>query len=188
MRQGKNSTQPNVRWRGCAKLSILLIVASILMVVLFCSSCAASRKESSQTGTTASLAYADSLINELRSKEIVTVPQSQVTLRIPIDDLRRLPKGSEFRDKSGQASASVQYDQDTVFVFATCDSLQRMCFYYERTSRHYKEAYESLLALQQSELEEDPPDVVRIFLKGVLTGALLLIGIIIFIKLKTKLL
>lgn len=187
MRQGKSSTQPNGRWRGCARLLMLPIVASILTVALFCSSCATSRKESSRTGTIASQAYADSLISELRRQETLTVPQSQVVLKLPIGALRSLPKGAEFRDKSGQASASVQYDQDTVYIFATCDSLQRMCSYYESKYALYKTEYENLMAYQESELEEEPPDVLRVFINGVLAGALLLIGIIIFIKLKTKL-
>lgn len=185
MRQEKSSTLPNGRWHACARPSTLPIVASILTVALCFTACA-SRKESSRTDTTAVQAYADSLINELRRQELVTVPQSQVVLRLPIDAVRRLPKGAEFREHSGQASAAVQFDGDTVYVFATCDSLQRMCIYYERTSTRYKEAYESLLALQQSELEEEPPDVVRVFISGVLTGVLLLTITTIIIKLKTK--
>lgn len=138
--------------------------------------------------TVAAQAYADSLIRELRRQETVTVPQSSVVLKLPIDDLRRLPQGAEFRDKSGQASASVQFNQDTVFVFATCDSLQRMCSYYESKYALYKTEYENLKAFQESELEDDPPDVVRVFFQGVLAGILLTIATIIFIKLKTKLL
>lgn len=116
----------------------------------------------------------------------MTVPQSSVVLKLPIDDLRRLPSGAEFRDKSGQASVSVQFDQDTVCVSATCDSLQRMCSYYESKYSLYKTEYENLMAWQESELEEDPPDVIHIFFRGVLLGVLSTIAIIIFIKLKTK--
>ena len=116
----------------------------------------------------------------------MTVPQSSVVLKLPIDDLRRLPSGAEFRDKSGQASASVQFDQDTVCVSATCDSLQRMCSYYESKYSLYKTEYENLMACQESELEYDPPDVIRVFFQGVLAGVLLTIATIIFIKLKTK--
>lgn len=114
------------------------------------------------------------------------VPQSQVVLRLPIDAVRSLPHGAEFRDKSGQASASVQFDQDTLYVFATCDSLQRMCSYYERKYALYKTEYENLMACQESELEYDPPDMIRVFFQGVLAGVLLTIAIFIIIKLKTK--
>ena len=185
MRQEKSSTLPNGRWHACARPSILQIAASILTVALCLTACA-SRKESSQAGTTAVRAYADSLINELRSKETVTVPQSQVVLKIPIDDLLRLPKDAGYHDKSGQASAEVQFNQDTVYIFATCDSLQRMCSYYERKYELYKGEYENLMALRESELEEEPPDIVRIYLSGVLGGVLLTITIIIIIKLKAK--
>lgn len=182
----KSSNQPRGRWPGYARLSMLQIVVSILTIALFCSSCASSRKESNQTGALAAQAYADSLISELRRQETVTVPQSSVVLKLPIDDLRRLPSGAEFRDKSGQASVSVQFDQGTVCVSATCDSLQRMCSYYESKYSLYKTEYENLMAWQESELEEDPPDVIHIFFRGVLLGVLSTIAIIIFIKLKTK--
>ena len=120
--------------------------------------------------------------------ETVTVPQSQVLLKIPIDDLLRLPKDAGYHDKRGQASAEVQFNQDTLYVSATCDSLQRMCSYYERKYELYKGEYENLMALRESELEEEPPDVIRVFFQGVLAGVLLTIVTIIFIKLKTKLL
>lgn len=104
------------------------------------------------------------------------VPQSQVVLRLPIDAVRSLPHGAEFRDKSGQASASVQFDQDTVYVFATCDSLQRMCSYYERTSVVQGGGIsQSLAALTEEVEEEKPPDTSNVFLAGVLVGILLVL-------------
>lgn len=107
------------------------------------------------------------------------VPQSQVVLRLPIDAVRSLPHGAEFRDKSGQASASVQFDQDTVYVFATCDSLQRMCSYYERTSVVQGGGISQSLAALTEEVEEEkeekPPDTSNVFLAGVLVGILLVL-------------
>lgn len=95
---------------------------------------------------------------------------------MPIDAVRRLPKGAEFREHSGQASAAVQFDGDTVYVFATCDSLQRMCSYYERTSVVQGGGIsQSLAALTEEVEEEKPPDTSNVFLAGVLVGILLVL-------------
>ena len=162
------------------------IVAIILTIALCFTACASSRKESSRTEALAEGAYADSLISELRRTEAVTVPQSEVVLKLPVADIRSLPRGAEFRERSGQASAAVQFSGDTVYVFATCDSLQFMCSYYERKYELYKAGYENLMELQESEVEVEPPDVFRIFFQGILGGVLLTIATIRCIKLKKK--
>ena len=181
----KSSNQPRGRWPGYARLSMLQIVVSILTIALFCSSCASSRKESNQTGALAAQAYADSLISELRRQETVTVPQSQVKLEIPIDSLRKLPQKAEYRAKSGQANAVVQYKRDTIIVYAICDSLKRQCEYYENVAAIYKEAYEDLQNIVQEEKEQrsNPIKIALIsFLVGVVIGILLTI----IVKLKFK--
>ena len=184
----RSSALRSARWHAYAKPSMMPIVASILTIALCFTACATSRKESSRAETLAQGAYADSLIRELRRQEAVTVPQSEVVLKLPVEDIRSLPRGAEFRDRSGQASAAVQFSGDTVYVFATCDSLQRMCSYYEQKYEIYKTGHENLMELQESEVEVEPPDVVRVFFQGILAGVLLTIATIIFIKLKTKLL
>lgn len=115
----------------------------------------------------------------------MTVPQSQVTLEIPIDSLRRLPQKAEYRTKSGQANAVVQYRQDTIVVYAICDSLKLQCEYYECMATTYKDAYEELQNLVQEEKEQrsNPVKMVSIsFLVGVVIGILLTI----IVKLKFK--
>ena len=115
----------------------------------------------------------------------MTVPQSQVTLEIPIDSLRRLPQKAEYRTKSGQANAVVQYRQDTIVVYAICDSLKLQCEYYENVAATYKEAYEDLQNIVQEEKEQrsNPIKIALIsFLVGVVIGILLTI----IVKLKFK--
>ena len=115
----------------------------------------------------------------------MTVPQSQVTLEIPIDSLRKLPQKAEYRAKSGQANAVVQYKRDTINVYAICDSLLRQCEYYENVAATYKEAYEDLQNIVQEEKEQrsNPIKTALIsFLVGVVIGILLTI----IVKLKFK--
>lgn len=50
-------------------------------------------------------------------------------MEIPVENLRNLPEGSSYSEKSGQANVVVKYvpQTETVFVYATCDSLQILC-------------------------------------------------------------
>ncbi len=111
---------------------------------------------------------------------------SIATLEIPVDSLRKLPSNAEYRAKSGQASAVVKSQGDTIIVYATCDSLQRRCEYYERESAIYKEAYEEMQSLFEEEREKrsNPVKTALIsFLAGVVIGVL--ITIIVKLKMKT---
>ena len=115
----------------------------------------------------------------------MTVPQSQVKLEIPIDSLRKLPQKAEYRAKSGQANAVVQYRQDTIVVYSICDSLKAQCEYYENVAATYKEAYEDLqnIVREDKEQRSNPVKIALIsFLVGVVIGILLTI----IVKLKFK--
>lgn len=106
-------------------------------------------------------------------------------MEIPIDSLRKLPEKAEYRAKNGQANAVVQFNRDTVIVYAICDSLQRQCEYYESVAANYKEGYEALQNILQEEKEQrvNPVRIAFIsFLVGVVIGVLLTI----ILKLKFK--
>ncbi|MGL5682638.1 MAG: hypothetical protein ACRDDZ_06210 [Marinifilaceae bacterium] len=44
-------------------------------------------------------------------------------------NLHSLPSGSSYSDKSGRANVKVEVVGDTIYVYATCDSLQRRVEY-----------------------------------------------------------
>lgn len=69
------------------------------------------------------------VIREVRETIPVTIPESRVEMEIPVESLRNLPEGSSYSEKSGQANVVVKYapQTETVFVYATCDSLQILC-------------------------------------------------------------
>ena len=115
----------------------------------------------------------------------MTVPQSQVILEIPIDSLRKLPHKAEYRAKSGQANAVIQYNQDTIIVYAICDSLKRQCEYYETMTTTYKELYEGLKTLVQEE-KEQRPNPVKTALISFLVGVVIGIFLTIIVKHKFK--
>ncbi|MBQ6800217.1 MAG: hypothetical protein IJP08_03815 [Bacteroidaceae bacterium] len=163
----------------------MLTTVSILMLALFCSGCATSRKVSQTTTTNEVRAFEDSLKHEVRIVETVTVPQSEVKIEIPIDSLRKLPEKAEYRAKSGQANAVVKFKRDTVIVYAICDSLQRQCEYYESVAANYKEAYESLHNILQEE-KEQRMNPVRIAFISLLAGIVVGVLLTIIVKLKIK--
>lgn len=110
---------------------------------------------------------------------------SQAKLEIPIDSLRKLPPRAEYRAESGQANAVVKIRHDTIVVYAICDSLLRMCEYYESEAATYKEAYEKSNSLLDESIEQNKKifqSVVTAFVIGFVSCLIL----IIIIKLRKR--
>ena len=112
------------------------------------------------------------------------IPKSEVFLKIPVDSLRKLPESASFHAKSGRANVDVKTDGRQIIVHASCDSLQRMCEYYESMAGIYKRGYEELQASIQTEKERRSNPVrmaVTAFIAGLAAGI-----VIIFLKQKRK--
>ena len=106
------------------------------------------------------------------------IPISEVTIAIPVDSLRKLPDKAGYRAKSGQASATVKMSNDTVYVDATCDSLQILCEYYESKYNLYKKGYDELRSIQVDTNEKCSNLIKTVFISffiGVVIGVLLTI-------------
>lgn len=114
-----------------------------------------------------------------------TVPKSEVRLAIPADSLLRLPPLAQYSGKSGQASVSVSRDRDVITVYASCDSLQLLVEYYERTSSVWRERYEEMAGLYEEEIKQRS-NPVKIFFYGFGAGILAGILITIFIQKRKK--
>lgn len=108
MRQEDTSKPRNARWRVFGRLSTLRTVASIMMIALFLSGCATSRKASVATEESVKQVSADTLQSEVRQTWTETVPQEEAKLEIPLAELTNLPEKAEYRAKNGRASATVQ--------------------------------------------------------------------------------
>lgn len=101
------------------------------------------------------------------------VPISEVKLTIPMDSLRNLPPRAGYTAKSGRANVGVHTRGDTLIVYATCDSLRRMCEYYESISGIYKKGYEELQSSIRTEKEQRSNPVkiaITAFIAGLATG------------------
>ena len=101
-------------------------------------------------------------------------------LAIPADSLLKLPPKAQYSGRSGQASVSVGRKGDTVTVYASCDSLQLLVEYYERTSSVWKERYEEMAGLYEAEVKQRSNPVKTFFYGfggGILTGIIITIFI-----------
>lgn len=62
----------------------------------------------------------------------IGIPASKVNLTIPTESLLNLPPSASYSGRNGQANVKVERDNDTIRIYASCDSLQMLCEYYER--------------------------------------------------------
>lgn len=104
----------------------------------------------------------------------MAVPKSEVTLTLRADSLLELPSGSSYHAKSGRATLDVSKGAEpgTIVVYASCDSLQQLVYYYEQLASKYKASLER----QAEEVKEEkkPPNVwwriFGAFIAGWLSG------------------
>ena len=193
MRPGKNCVrprrsfaQPNVRWPGFARLSVMPAIASILTLVLFLTGCVSTRKTVKETSRMeANRMTVDSLFKEVLLVRTEAVPKSEVRLSIPADSLMKLPPEASYSGKSGQVNVSVSRDGDVIAVHASCDSLQILVEYYAGRSETYKNAYEEMADLYESEVKQRS-NPVQIFLYGFGAGILICVLAVILIHKQKK--
>ena len=106
-------------------------------------------------------------------------------MEIPAARLAELPPGASFHKRSGRASVDVSRKGDTLRVYASCDSLQALCDYYEQRSEQYRTASEQAEALLREELARRSKPV-RTFFAGFAAGALISVLTTVFIIQKRK--
>ena len=104
-----------------------------MMIVLFFTGCASTRKSRTEVNRNSSLSSsADNVSNVRRGLLMAGIPKSAVSLTIPPDSLRKLPSGSSYHSRNGQAGLTVKSDAaGNIIAEASCDSLQRLVLCYE---------------------------------------------------------
>lgn len=106
----------------------LRAVVILTLLALLAVSCGTTRKlTESQKETSDSV-----VIREIQTVTTVPIPRSEVEMVIPVGNLHNLPPGAVYADKSGQANVKVTARNDTLYVAASCDSLQVQCERYEK--------------------------------------------------------
>ncbi|WFE85858.1 hypothetical protein [Parabacteroides chongii] len=131
-------------------------------VILLLTSCSVGKQTGSYRQQTDSLRQISRL-----SIQTGKVPESRAALAVPVGTLEELPAGSAFIQKSGQATAEIHFRHDTLFVTATCDSLQTLVYQYE-------EQLERLSAQTQEKKKETTWQLPTLLLLLILSGLVLL--------------
>lgn len=164
MSKYKNSGKGCSAWRACWSGLSIALIGNVALLVCSCRT----TNESTSIRNLDSLAW-DRKVNVT----LATTPKSLAKLAIPLDSLRKLPEGATFNNKSGQATASAAFKNDTLFVEASCDSLQNLVYQLEENLHAARDE------LEQKELAKEPattPFWVKFkwYLTGVLTMVLLI--------------
>jgi hypothetical protein len=105
-----------------------------------------------------------------------------VNLTVPIRNLLDLPPAASFSNKNGRANVAVQLDNDTIRIYASCDSLQALCEYYERELTRIR----SDTSTEQKVIKDERSIGIQSPFKLILTGffAGIILTIIVVIKVK----
>ena len=132
------------RWcRGWNRLFTKSLPVSITVLLVLCVFSCRSTKTISNTSETDSLS--------IRRKVTVMheiIPQSIAQLQIPMENLHSLPPLSGYRAEQGQAKLDVKMKGDTLYITATCDSLQFLVYQQEEELTRIRDQ------LIQSEVEK----------------------------------
>lgn len=72
------------------------------------------------------------------------LPAEHARLVIPLDSIRQLPAGALYAHKTGRATASLRFRTDTLYLYASCDSLQTLLYGYEEEIRRLQTRTDTL--------------------------------------------
>lgn len=149
-----------------------------MMIALCLAGCASSRKASEGSQAATAFSREDSVTSEVRTTLTEAVATERTRLAIPVAAVASLPEGAGYHARSGRASATAERTGDTLVVYATCDSLLRLCEQYERSAASYKAALEAEQKEERTETKRRSNPVrwiVIAFVAGVATGAVVTI-------------
>ena len=102
------------------------------------------------------------------------IPKSAVSLVIPQDSLRKLPAGSAYHAKSGQANLTVKSDAlGNIVAEASCDSLRRLVLWYEEELERVRSETSEGKSIVRTETERRTNPIrtiITAFLAGLAAG------------------
>lgn len=121
------------------------MAAAIFLFALLIGSCGGQKQMHKETRS-----ETDSILIRERSEITpITIPRTQVDLRLKVKDVESLTPGAVFTDKNGQASVRVEYRDSLIFITATCDSLQLLVENQSREIYHLRERLSEMEATRE---------------------------------------
>lgn len=145
-----------------------------MMTVLFFTGCASSRRQSLTRIQENTRASADSARSVRWGLVMAGLPASAVSLTVPPDSLRKLPVGSAYHARNGQAGLTLRSDScGNIVAEASCDSLQRLVLWYEEELTRIRGDTVSAIETAETEFKRrfNPVKIALIaFIAGVASG------------------
>lgn len=167
----------------------------MLALALSAASCRSVKTVTRETATAVASASDSSARSQVVRRVMVkeAVKADSTRLRIPLDSLLMLPAGVSYTARSGRAHASVSVKRTgnvaaakqptepsgmTVYVETGCDSLERLCAYYEQENEHLSVANSHLTATVSTKEKEEKTtprvwlELLATFIAGLLLGGI----------------
>jgi hypothetical protein len=128
-----------------------------------------------KTSATVETKTEDSLvIREIKSAGYESIPLNRVLIKIPVRDIAGLPSSAGYSGKDGRAGLDIVRLNDTVYVSAVCDSLQRRVEYYEMTLHQARHDAEMRVNVEK---RNNVQMAFKWCLIGVLTGSAITVSV-----------
>lgn len=111
------------------------------------------------------------------------VSADSTRLAIPVDSLLRLPAGAKYTSRSGRAHVSATVSRGpsrpaTLLVESGCDSLERLCLYYQEENERLTASATREKNERHAEVKEQASPLrkaAETFIAGAIAGAILTI-------------
>lgn len=158
-----------------------------MILALCATSCSTSKRVevSSQHASVEAVVRADSLQSAATARQTTLltyqpVPADSLKMKIPLTSLRDLPAGAGYSQRKGRANLTLRVQHDTLYVNASCDSLQRLVSLYERRDSLYRRLVAQYATAQRTDERREkvvkkPPNTLPAFF-----GLILILGVGIF--------
>jgi hypothetical protein len=118
----------------------------ILFILIFCFAACRGVKVTAAVETK----ITDSVdLKEIKSIEYGGIPREQVLIKIPVQAIAELPEGAGYSQREGRAGLDIRLRNDTIYVEAVCDSLQRRIAYYEMLLTQTRREEERYLRIEK---------------------------------------
>jgi hypothetical protein len=149
------------------RIKDLILMLFSFFILLFSLICFTACRGVKVSATVETKKTDSTVIKEIKSVEYEGIPSAQASLKIPVSAISQLPAGSGYFQTVGRASLGVTVQNDTVYVNAICDSLQRRIEYYEMSLQQMRTETEKRL---KTEKRNGVQTAFKWCLTGVLTG------------------
>lgn len=113
-----------------------------------------------------------------------------LSMTIPLTNLRDLPQGASYTQRKGRAQVTIRTLHDTLYLDASCDSLQQLVTYYQQRSNSYQRTAARNALLAEQTLQSYHQEVKRTSASWwvALVLGIALVAVLLYIAIRRRLL